>query len=209
VIDAYTGDTGYYLVDKEDPVAATMDKIYPQLFRAAEDMPEGVFEHIRYPANMLNIQANIYKRYHVKNVTVFYQGEDNWDIAKEKVGAKIETTHVTIKEELEVPADEVVEEVVEAPEAEVKEEKAAEAEAPKSEEKSEVKVEESAKEETKAEPEAEDLKKATNDVAKVEEVPEEEPSVKTETPVVQEVVDTVSEEKVEEVKDEEAKKKSE
>ena len=87
VIDAYTGDTGFYLIDEEDPVAATMGKIYPALFRTMAEMPDGVAPHIRYPSTMLNIQANVYKRYHVNDVTVFYQGEDRWDIAREKVGA--------------------------------------------------------------------------------------------------------------------------
>ena len=90
VIDAYTGDTGFYRIDTEDPVAATLGKIFPALFREMEDLPAGVAPHIRYPSTMLNIQANIYKLYHVNNVTVFYQGEDRWDIAKEKVGASDE-----------------------------------------------------------------------------------------------------------------------
>ncbi|MDR0876182.1 MAG: UPF0182 family protein [Clostridiales Family XIII bacterium] len=92
VIDAYTGDTGYYLIDTGDPVAGTLAKIYPDLFRAKDKMPEGVSAHIRYPATMLSIQANVYKRYHMKDVSVFYQNEDRWDIAKEKVGASDEAT---------------------------------------------------------------------------------------------------------------------
>ena len=92
VIDAYTGDTGYYLIDTEDPVAATMSKIYPALFRTMAQMPEGVAPHIRYPSTLLNIQANVYRRYHVNDVAVFFQGEDRWDIAKERVGAGDEET---------------------------------------------------------------------------------------------------------------------
>ena len=87
VIDAYTGDTGYYLVNGDDPVANTLSKIYPVLFKPIGQMPDGVREHIRYPATMLTIQSNIYARYHVKDVGVFYQGEDRWAVANEKVGA--------------------------------------------------------------------------------------------------------------------------
>ena len=87
VVDAYTGDTGYYIVDENDPVAATFSKIYPELFKHKEDMPEGVVPHLRYPSQMLNVQAEVYKRYHVDDVRVFYLGEDRWDIAKEKLGA--------------------------------------------------------------------------------------------------------------------------
>jgi uncharacterized membrane protein (UPF0182 family) len=87
VIDAYSGDTNYYLVDDADPVAKTMQSIYPTLFKDFDKMPEGLRAHIRYPSTMLDIQANMYKKYHVDNYQVFYQGEDRWDIANEKVGA--------------------------------------------------------------------------------------------------------------------------
>ena len=92
VIDAYTGDTGFYLVDTEDPVATTLSNIFPDLLRTMEEMPEGVAPHIRYPSALLNIQARVYQRYHVNDTTVFFQGEDRWDIAKERVGAGDEET---------------------------------------------------------------------------------------------------------------------
>ena len=92
VIDAYTGDTGFYLIDNNDPVAATLGKIFPDLFTPMDQIPVGVAEHFRYPATMLSIQANVYKRYHMTNISVFYQNEDLWDIAKEKVGASDEAT---------------------------------------------------------------------------------------------------------------------
>ena len=87
VIDAYTGETTYYIVDPTDPVVTTMSKIYPKLFTDISAMPDGIKAHLRYPSDMLTIQANIYKKYHVNDITVFYQGEDRWDIANEKVGA--------------------------------------------------------------------------------------------------------------------------
>jgi uncharacterized membrane protein (UPF0182 family) len=87
VIDAYTGDTDYYLVDESDPVANTMKRIYPTLFKASTEMPDGIRAHIRYPNDLFNVQANVYKKYHVNDYRVFYQGEDRWDIANEKLGA--------------------------------------------------------------------------------------------------------------------------
>jgi uncharacterized membrane protein (UPF0182 family) len=87
VIDAYTGATDYYLVDGSDPVANTLAGIYPTLFKSIDKLDEGIKAHIRYPGTMLNIQANIYKKYHVNDIGVFYQGEDLWDIANEKVGS--------------------------------------------------------------------------------------------------------------------------
>jgi uncharacterized membrane protein (UPF0182 family) len=88
VIDAYTGATDYYLVDDKDPVANTLKGIYPTLFKSIDKLDDGVRAHIRYPGTMLNIQANIYKKYHVNDIGVFYQSEDMWDIANEKLGAE-------------------------------------------------------------------------------------------------------------------------
>jgi uncharacterized membrane protein (UPF0182 family) len=87
VIDAYNGNADYYLVDDTDPIANTFMKIYPKLFKPFDAMPESLQKHIRYPGLLLNIQANVYKRYHVNEVPVFYQGEDLWDISKELLGA--------------------------------------------------------------------------------------------------------------------------
>ncbi|MDR0518649.1 MAG: UPF0182 family protein [Clostridiales Family XIII bacterium] len=87
VIDAYTGATDYYLVDGNDPVSNTLKGIYPTLFKSIDGLDENIRAHIRYPSTMLNTQATIYKKYHVNDIGVFYQGEDLWDIANEKVGA--------------------------------------------------------------------------------------------------------------------------
>lgn len=93
VIDAYNGDTSFYLVNDKDPIATTYKKIYPDLFKDFKEMPESLQAHIRYPKELFNIQANVYKRYHMNDVKVFYQGEDLWDIANEIYG----TEEVTIK----------------------------------------------------------------------------------------------------------------
>ncbi len=88
VIDAYTGETNYYIVDKTDPIAQTFQKIYPKLFKDFEEMPDGIRAHIRYPGTLLNIQAQIYQRYHMNDVKVFYQNEDMWQIASEIYGTE-------------------------------------------------------------------------------------------------------------------------
>lgn len=88
VIDAYNGDTNYYLVNSKDPVANTYAKIYPKLFKNFEQMPASLQKHIRYPNVLFNIQANVYKRYHMNDVKVFYQGEDLWDISSEIFGTQ-------------------------------------------------------------------------------------------------------------------------
>ena len=83
VIDAYNGDTNYYVIDESDPIAQTYSKIYPTLFKTFEQMPEGLREHIRYANTLFEIQAEVYGKYHMEDVNVFYQSEDLWDIANE------------------------------------------------------------------------------------------------------------------------------
>lgn len=88
VIDAYNGDVNYYVVDKDDPIAVTFQKIYPKLFKDFSEMPEGIKQHIRYPAELFATQAKVYSRYHMNDVRVFYQNEDLWDVAKEIYGTE-------------------------------------------------------------------------------------------------------------------------
>lgn len=86
VVDAYNGTTSYYVVDEEDPIALTYQKIFPSLFKDFDEMPKEVKKHIRYPNTLFQIQANVYRRYHMNDVKVFYQNEDLWDIANEIYG---------------------------------------------------------------------------------------------------------------------------
>ena len=88
VVDAYNGDVDFYVVDEEDPIAMTYAKIYPELFKSGEEMPEALKAHIRYPNYLLQIQANIYTRYHMEDIGVFYLNEDQWDIANEIYGTE-------------------------------------------------------------------------------------------------------------------------
>ena len=88
VVDAYNGTTDFYVIDKNDPIAVTYQKIYPTLFKDYSEMPEGLQEHVRYPNTLFNIQAKVYTKYHMSNVKVFYQKEDLWDVAHQIYGTE-------------------------------------------------------------------------------------------------------------------------
>lgn len=88
VIDAYNGTTSYYIVDESDPIAQNFKKIFPDLFKDLDQMPEEIRAHIRYPSMLLDIQAQVYQRYHMSDVKVFYQNEDLWQISSEIYGTK-------------------------------------------------------------------------------------------------------------------------
>ncbi|MDY5975792.1 MAG: UPF0182 family protein, partial [Anaerovoracaceae bacterium] len=88
VIDAYNGDVNYYIVDETDPIAQTLQKIYPKLFKNLSGMDEELVSHLRYPNTLFDIQAAVYARYHMTDVNVFYQNEDLWSIANEIYGTE-------------------------------------------------------------------------------------------------------------------------
>ncbi len=83
VIDAYTGETKFYVIDTKDPLIKTYMKIFPDLFLDFSQMPEGLRSHIRYPEDLFRIQAELYSIYHMKNPAVFYSKEDAWVIPDE------------------------------------------------------------------------------------------------------------------------------
>ena len=67
----------------------TMSKIFPKLFKSVEEMPQDLYKHIRYPKSLFEVQAHMYTKYHMKDVSVFYQGEDQWDVANEIYGQEM------------------------------------------------------------------------------------------------------------------------
>ncbi len=83
VVDAYTGEVTYYVIDQDDPVIGTYRKIFPELFRDFSDMPEELKDHIRYAQGLFEIQADRYATYHMKDPVVFYNREDEWVIPDE------------------------------------------------------------------------------------------------------------------------------
>jgi uncharacterized membrane protein (UPF0182 family) len=84
VIDAYDGSvTFYYITDPEDALIQTYQSIFPNLFVPAEQMPQSLRVHIRYPEDMFNIQASVYQTYHMRDVRVFYNKEDLWAVPRE------------------------------------------------------------------------------------------------------------------------------
>ncbi len=83
VIDAYNGEVNFYVVDPADPLIQTYQNIFPQLFKSYNDLPKGLQAHIRYPEDLFNIQASLYTTYHMQDVQVFYNKEDQWGIPRE------------------------------------------------------------------------------------------------------------------------------
>ncbi|OIO92013.1 MAG: hypothetical protein AUJ92_15170 [Armatimonadetes bacterium CG2_30_59_28] len=83
VIDAYSGETTFYLYDADDPIALTYSRIFPRFFRAVSEMPRDLQDHLRYPTDLMKIQSSIYSLYHMTDPDTFYSKEDPWRTGQE------------------------------------------------------------------------------------------------------------------------------
>ncbi len=83
VIDAYNGETPFYVFDAEDPIIAGYRRIFPSLFKDAALMLPGLRKHMRYPELLLKLQAEVYGLYHMTDPGAFYNREDLWTVATE------------------------------------------------------------------------------------------------------------------------------
>ncbi|PZU95428.1 MAG: hypothetical protein DCE90_12850 [Pseudanabaena sp.] len=88
VIDAYHGKTDFYIADESDPIIRTWSKIFPDLFKPLSSMPAGLRSHLRYPVDLFSIQSERLMTYHMTDVQVFYNREDQWQIPNEVYGDK-------------------------------------------------------------------------------------------------------------------------
>ena len=83
VLNAYTGETDFYVANPEDPLIRTWQRIYPGMFKPLSEMPADLRLHIRYPEDFFLIQAETYATYHMVDPAVFYNREDLWAFPKE------------------------------------------------------------------------------------------------------------------------------
>ena len=80
VVDAYDGTTTFYLADAEEPIARTLQAIFPGFLQPLDDMSDDLRAHIRYPEGLFSLQTDIYSTYHMTNPEVFYNREDEWEV---------------------------------------------------------------------------------------------------------------------------------
>ncbi|NQW04837.1 MAG: UPF0182 family protein [Acidobacteria bacterium] len=80
VIDAYHGSMSFFLAEPTDPIALTLDKIFPGLLKPMDEMPESLRSHVRYPEEIFRVQAAAFATFHMTNPQVFYNKEDQWQV---------------------------------------------------------------------------------------------------------------------------------
>lgn len=90
-IDAYSGETNFYIIDETDPFITTYAKMFPDFFKSKAEIPATIKKHLRYPKDLFTIQSLMLRTYHMTDPQVFYNREDLWNIPKEKYGESEQT----------------------------------------------------------------------------------------------------------------------
>ena len=88
VVDAYTGETTFYVFDEDDPIVNAYRDIFPSIFEDESEMPSEVRDHVRYPQDAFETQAQVNLLYHMQEPQVFYNREDEWRIPNEQVSGE-------------------------------------------------------------------------------------------------------------------------
>jgi uncharacterized membrane protein (UPF0182 family) len=81
VINAYSGKTTFYSVDKSDPILQAYESAFPNMFTPLSKMPAPLQAHLRYPPDIFSIQSAIYGRYHLKSPAQFYSASNAWQLS--------------------------------------------------------------------------------------------------------------------------------
>ncbi|MGI8663981.1 MAG: UPF0182 family membrane protein [Acidimicrobiales bacterium] len=81
-VDAYDGTIKLYVVDSTDPIIKAYQSAFPSLFTTDTPSDE-LRSHFRYPEDMFKVQTNMWGKYHVSNPDTFYNGSDQWLVAKD------------------------------------------------------------------------------------------------------------------------------
>lgn len=81
VIDAYHGHVRLYVADEGDPLIQTYRRIFPEILRPLQEMPADLRAHLRYPEYIFSVQTAVYSTYHMDQPQIFYNKEDQWEVA--------------------------------------------------------------------------------------------------------------------------------
>jgi uncharacterized membrane protein (UPF0182 family) len=82
-VDGVTGEVAFYTIDDGDPLLSAWSGVFPGLFRPLDEMPEGLQAHIRYPRQLLGLQARVLLQYHQETPPLFHGQQDVWALPQE------------------------------------------------------------------------------------------------------------------------------
>ncbi|MEK9727341.1 MAG: UPF0182 family protein [Candidatus Margulisiibacteriota bacterium] len=82
-VDAYSGQTKFYIKDASDPIVQAHKNVYPNLFQSIDQMPIDLKKHLRFPKDLFKVITKVYNTYHMNDPQVFYNKEDVWTFPTE------------------------------------------------------------------------------------------------------------------------------
>jgi uncharacterized protein len=88
IVDAYEGSVDFYVADTSDPLVQFYQSSFSTVFKSMDAFPDDLRSHIRYPEDFFDVQAWMYRSYHMNDVTVFYNKEDMWSLPTELYNGK-------------------------------------------------------------------------------------------------------------------------
>ena len=81
IVNAFDGETKFYITDKTDPIAMVYNNMYKGLFEDEANSPSDISQYFTYPEFLYNIQSEVITMYHDVSPDVLYRGNDVWQIA--------------------------------------------------------------------------------------------------------------------------------
>lgn len=83
-VDAYTGKVTLYAFGQSDPVLNAWNKAFGgKLIKPASAIPPDLAQHFRYPEDQFKVQRELLTRFHVKDPSQFYSGQDFWQVPQD------------------------------------------------------------------------------------------------------------------------------
>ena len=96
VVNAYSGNVTFYIVDSVDPIAKAWQAAFPKLFRPISEVDPELSEHFRYPEDLFRVQSNIYGKYQFDDATLFFNRDAAWSVAQAPPNAPESSSRVGI-----------------------------------------------------------------------------------------------------------------
>lgn len=79
VINTYSGDMKFYVVDENDPIVRAYQQAFPDLFTPRAEISQSLREHLRYPEDLFTVQTDMWGRYHISDPDAFYNRDGAWE----------------------------------------------------------------------------------------------------------------------------------
>ena len=86
VVNAFSGEMTFYdvtsLTNTKDPILQTWEKVFPGMFKPVSQMNAALRAHLRYPEDLLSVQAATYGRYHITKPLAFFSATNAWNVSQ-------------------------------------------------------------------------------------------------------------------------------